>query len=158
MMSDSEFCHSVYRDSVEPLADRTIAFIENYSSNDPLGVAEEQAPPAVLEKMAANRDCSVDLLTLLSDHTDVRVRCAVASNPGLPEAIMWKLAADSDFHVRCRLAKNEYANEFVLESLAEDEHPTVAARAERTLAQQSSSTTLGKVIHWLFPRELKRTG
>jgi hypothetical protein len=73
------------------------------------------------EWVAHNKTIPIEILDILSNDTDERVRSMVASKRKLPEYLQMKLAIDTDSGVRHRIASNPKATKKVLEMLLDDE-------------------------------------
>ena len=74
---------------------------------------------------AVNPITKPSLLVELSEHSNERVRSAVAENPSTPADELVKLSADSSSEVRQSVCDNPNTPPFVLELLAQDDCPDV---------------------------------
>lgn len=59
---------------------------------------------------------------------------AIDNKPGVPIAILEKLAQDSRYYVRKKLAKNTHLPAYLMESLAEDQQPEVRREIAKNIA------------------------
>jgi hypothetical protein len=122
-------------------------FIRLRSSDDPdeyRRAAHEPAPLAVWRELVEhhpamrfwvvhNKQVPLEILRLLAEDPDPRVRSMVADKRKLDQATFEVLAGDADAAVRARVARNAKAPTGVLERLAGDPEPLVRdAVAART--------------------------
>ncbi len=70
--------------------------------------------------VAHNKTVPYELLELLSEHSESRVRSMVASKNKLREPLLLKLATDEDDSVRMAVARHKKATLAVLEKFADD--------------------------------------
>ena len=80
-----------------------------------------------------NKTVPIDILEVLSKHSDPKVRDMVARKRKIPETLMLVLATDSDSSVRNSLVNNSKVTERVLRILAKDSWQTVSERAAEKL-------------------------
>jgi hypothetical protein len=85
--------------------------------------------------VAQNKTIPLEVLEILSDDSDCRVRHMIASKNKTPEHIQMKLATDSDPSVRQRIAYNKKATMAALQILAHDEDQEIKQQAQRRLAR-----------------------
>lgn len=104
-------------------------------------LAAQEAPGALLERIAEHPNASVALLRKLSCHPNHEIRCAVTENPSTLETIILALAADDHPDVRFRIAENHNTPGSALKLLVEDENPYVSERAKKTLRRIEGVTS-----------------
>lgn len=86
--------------------------------------------PNMREWVAHNKSIPVEIMEILANDVDERVRFNVATKNRLPEHLQLKLAKDSDCSVRKRIVYNKKATIQVLTLLLNDEDEDI-----RTLAK-----------------------
>jgi len=84
---------------------------------------------------AENSSTPPDILGMLAESCDVKVRMAIADNGSALLETLMMLAQDESADLRYQLAENHNIHESVLKLLTEDSHPYVAHRAKKTLAR-----------------------
>jgi len=110
--------------------------------------AHEAAPVSVWQDVVArmpemrfwvaqNKTVPVEILGLLVDDPDARVRDMVARKRKLPEHLQFRLAGDSDSGVRAALAANARVTAGVLETLLRDEEAFVREVATQRIEARS---------------------
>lgn len=118
-------------------------FVRLRSSDDPheYGAADKgTAAPEVWREVLAhypdfrhwvarNKTVPLEILQILAEDTDSRVRAAVATKQYLTPVLFDRLAQDPDETVRLRVAHNASAPKTVLERLARDRSYLVSGRA-----------------------------
>jgi hypothetical protein len=123
-------------------------FVRLRSSDDPhdYGAADKgSARPEVWREVltsypdfrhwvARNKTVPLEILQILADDSDDRVRAAVATKHHLSPVLFDRLAQDPDETVRLRVAHNASTPRAVLERLARDRSYLVAGRARVRLA------------------------
>jgi len=93
--------------------------------------------PDYREWVAHNKTIPLEVLEMLADDPDERVRHAVAFKNKLPEELQLRLARDPNESVRLRIACNKNSSKSALELLQNDECEPVRERAtERLLADK----------------------
>ncbi len=97
--------------------------------------------PDFRQWVARNKTVPLEILRLLADDPDPRVRAAVASKRTLTLDLFRKLAADADDAVRLRIVHNAATPRPVLESLTRDPYDLVSARAKVRLGGLASRST-----------------
>jgi hypothetical protein len=104
----------------------------------PIGVWREviRQYPEMRVWVAYNKTVPIEILELLSDDEDKRVRNQVASRRKLPEYLQMKLASDTEEFVRIRIACNPKATKKVLEMLLHDSSSTVKGKATTRIEQK----------------------
>ena len=89
---------------------------------------------------AENSSTPADILALLAESCDVKVRMAIADNRNAALETTMLLAQDEDADLRYQLAENHNIDESVLVFLADDSNPFVAHRARKTLNRLKGGT------------------
>lgn len=97
--------------------------------------------PDLREWVAHNKRVPIEILEHLSNDSDARVRCVVASKNKLTSALRQKLAADVDATVRQRIVYNSKCEIELLRILADDPEPLVKTAAMMKLSERESKTT-----------------
>ncbi len=92
--------------------------------------------PKMREWVAHNKTVPIEILDILSDDTDERVRFMVASKRKLPEYLQMKLAIDPESGVRHCIASNPKATKKVLEVLMDDEWSVIRELASERIEKK----------------------
>ncbi|NOU92563.1 hypothetical protein GC093_04865 [Paenibacillus sp. LMG 31456] len=92
--------------------------------------------PDMSEWVAHNKSIPVEILEILADDADERVRFNVASKNRLPEQLQLKLAKDSDRSVRQRIVYNKKATFQVLRILLNDEDEEIRTLAKNRIDER----------------------
>ncbi|MEV7145393.1 hypothetical protein AB0O05_02700 [Streptomyces sp. NPDC093084] len=109
-------------------------FVALRTSEDPLvygRAAQEEAPVAVWEEtlrlypemafwVAQNKTVPTEIMALLSQNPEPRVRSMIARKSKVSDSILRRLAGDEDEGVRLAVARNKRASRQILEQLRND--------------------------------------
>ncbi|MFG0216855.1 hypothetical protein ACFU8X_27755 [Brevibacillus porteri] len=109
-------------------------FVRLRTSKDPdeyLRAAWEEASFWV----AHNKTVPIEILKLLANHPEERVRSMVASKNKLPEDLQIKLASDPDFSVRQRIAYNKKVTFKALQTLSQDKDDELRTHALKRISE-----------------------
>ncbi|WP_301171053.1 hypothetical protein [Brevibacillus nitrificans] len=85
--------------------------------------------------VAQNKTVPVEILSILANHPEERVRSMVASKNKLTEELQIKLASDPEFFVRKRIAYNKKATLKALEVLSKDKDDELRAYAMNRISE-----------------------
>ncbi|WNQ13373.1 hypothetical protein MJA45_10225 [Paenibacillus aurantius] len=86
--------------------------------------------------VAQNKTVPLEILEILSDDSEWRVRHMVASKNKLSEKLQLKLASDKDPIIRSAVARNKKATLNVLQFLSADKDEEVKALAQKRIAER----------------------
>ncbi|WP_209445738.1 hypothetical protein [Paenibacillus etheri] len=86
--------------------------------------------PEMREWVAHNKSIPVEIMEILADDADERVRFIVATKNRLPESLQMKLAKDLDSSVRKRIVYNKKATFRVLTILLNDDDEDIRVVAK----------------------------
>jgi hypothetical protein len=95
--------------------------------------------PELREWVAHNKTVPLEILQILAEDPDERVRCVVAGKRKLTHELRTKLSRDSDPSVRERIAYNAKVELHLLHQLAADPEQFVRAAAKNALARHQSA-------------------
>jgi hypothetical protein len=109
-------------------------FARHNPSNWTCYSAGEATTERVMEA-AESSSTPPDILGMLAESCDVKVRMAIADNGSALLETLMMLAQDESADLRYQLAENHNIHESVLKLLSVDSHPYVAHRAKKTLAR-----------------------
>ncbi len=126
-------------------AEEFIRLRQSENQNEYFRAAHDQAPleiwHEVIEKhpdmafwVAQNKTVPYQLLELLADHQEARVRSMVASKNKLKEILLIKLASDPDDSVRMNIARHKKATATVLRLLVNDSWSEIKNLAMQRIA------------------------
>lgn len=89
--------------------------------------------PEMREWVAHNKSIPVEIMEILADDADERVRFNVATKNQLPENLQLKLANDLDSSVRLRIVCDKKVTLQVLSILLNDEDEDIRVRAKNRI-------------------------
>ncbi|MBP1963025.1 hypothetical protein [Paenibacillus aceris] len=89
--------------------------------------------PEMREWVAHNKSIPVEIMEILADDADERIRFNVATKNRLPENLQLKLAKDLDSSVRQRIVYNKKVTLRVLKMLLKDEDEGISVKAKNRI-------------------------
>ncbi len=93
--------------------------------------------PEFQEWVAHNKSIPNEIIELLSESTDPRVRSVIADKRKTPAHVLEKLSRDTDAGVRLRVAYNAKVPNEILVSLLDDPWERVVETAQEKLSQRN---------------------